>query len=234
MGIRHFRIGTLLVLLSQILNFTTSDPRPDGQSSPFTIPSQKVHGMRNCRASIVAEIENPSLMEHRRLYPLSCLLFRVKKSHAGLFFYRHPIQNRPLEETNLFCLTKVEYQPNHRFAAVRILSYRCVCSTVHHAWVCHTRMMMLPAVAFAAGHGCSIVCIICIFTVLLLSTHAWVCDCGGGETQIHDRKYNMIKTVDAKVLNPNGPNIFVQNGDAAHNSSKRRSSITYTNSWSVF
>ena len=65
MGISHFRIGTLVVLLSQILNFTTSDPRQDGQSPPFsTSSSQKVHGMRNCRASIVAEIEKPSLMEH--------------------------------------------------------------------------------------------------------------------------------------------------------------------------
>ena len=29
-------------------------------------------------------------------------------------------------------------------------------------------------------------------------------------------------TIDAKVLNPNGPNIFVQNGDAAHSNSKRQ------------
>ena len=33
----------------------TSDPRQDGQSSPFTTrSSQKGHGMRNCRAFIVA------------------------------------------------------------------------------------------------------------------------------------------------------------------------------------
>ena len=32
----------------------------------------------------------------------------------------------------------------------------------------------------------------------------------------------MISTIDAKVLNPNGPDIFVQNVDAAHNSSKRQ------------
>ena len=32
-------------------------------------------------------------------------------------------------------------------------------------------MMMLPAVACAAGHGCSVVCVICMFTVLFLSTH---------------------------------------------------------------
>ena len=56
MGMIHFRKGTL-VLLSQILNFTTSDPSQDGQSSPFaTSWSQRVHGMKNCKASIVAEI----------------------------------------------------------------------------------------------------------------------------------------------------------------------------------
>ena len=71
MGISYFRIDTLLVLLSQILNFTTSDPRQVGQSSSFTTSSsQKVHGMRNCRAYIIAEIEKSSLMEHQRLYPL--------------------------------------------------------------------------------------------------------------------------------------------------------------------
>ena len=31
----------------------------------------------------------------------------------------------------------------------------------------------------------------------------------------------MIRTIDAKVLDQNGPNSFVQNSDAAHNSSKR-------------
>ena len=67
----YFRIGALRVLLSQILNFTTSDTRQDGQSSPFTTSSsQRVRGMRNCRASIVAETEKPFLMEHQRLYPL--------------------------------------------------------------------------------------------------------------------------------------------------------------------
>ena len=77
------------------------------------------------------------------------------------------------------------------------------------------------AVGCAAGHGCSVVCVICMFTAVLLSTHGWVCARGGGETQIHDRKYNMIRTIDAKVLNPNDPpDIFVRNGDAAHNSSQ--------------
>ena len=82
-------------------------------------------------------------------------------------------------------------------------------------------MMMLPAVACAAGHGCNVVCVICMLDVVVY-THGWVCARGGEETQIHDRKYNMIRTIDAKVLNPSGPNIFVQHGDAARNSSKRR------------
>ena len=72
----NFRIGTLRVLLSQI---STSDTRQDRQSSPFTASSsQRVRGMRNCRASIVAETENPFLMEHQRLY--CCLLLRFKKN----------------------------------------------------------------------------------------------------------------------------------------------------------
>ena len=33
---------------------------------------------------------------------------------------------------------------------------------------------------------------------------------------------SMTITIDAIVLNPKGPNIFVQNGDAAHNSSRRQ------------
>ena len=71
MKIGNFRIGTLRVLLSQILNFTTSDTRQDGQSSPFTTSlSQRVRGMRNCRAYIVAETEKLFLMEHQRLYSL--------------------------------------------------------------------------------------------------------------------------------------------------------------------
>ena len=71
MGNGHFRIDTLLVLLSQILNLTMSDLRQHGQTFPFTTSSlRKVHGMRNCRAYIVAETEKPYLMEHERLYPL--------------------------------------------------------------------------------------------------------------------------------------------------------------------
>ena len=48
------------------------------------------------------------------------------------------------------------------------------------------------------------------------------CARGGEEAQIDDRKYNVIRIIDAKVLNPNGPNVFVQNGDAAHSSSKKQ------------
>ena len=71
MEIGNFRIGTLRVLLSHILNLTTSDTRQHGQSYPFTASSsQRVRGMRNCRASIVAETEKPFLMEHQRLYSL--------------------------------------------------------------------------------------------------------------------------------------------------------------------
>ena len=71
-GNQQFQKGTLRVLLSQILNFTTSDTRQDGQSSPFTTSSsQRVRGMGNCWDSIVAETEKkPFLMEHQRLYPL--------------------------------------------------------------------------------------------------------------------------------------------------------------------
>ena len=63
---------SFLVLLSQMLNFTTSDTRQDDQSSPFTTSSsQRVHRVRKCRASIVADTEKkPFLMEHQRLYPL--------------------------------------------------------------------------------------------------------------------------------------------------------------------
>ena len=72
MEISNFRIGTTLrVLLSQILNFTTSDTRQDGQSPPFTASSsQRVRGMRNCRASIVAETEKPFLI-HGASAPIS-------------------------------------------------------------------------------------------------------------------------------------------------------------------
>ena len=126
MGISRFRIVTLLVLLSQILIFTTSDPRQDGQSSPFTTSlSQKVRGMRNCRVFIVGEIEKPS---HGASAPIStavCVL-ESRKITLGLFFYRRPIQNRPLEETTLLCLANFEDQPNHRFAVVRILLYCCM------------------------------------------------------------------------------------------------------------
>ena len=57
---------------------------------------------------------------------------------------------------------------------------------------------------------------------LLLRAHGWVRARGGVETLIHDRKFNMITIIDAKVLKSNGPNIFVQNGDAAYTSSNRQ------------
>ena len=37
----------------------------------------------------------------------------------------------------------------------------------------------------------------------------------GEATQTDDRKYEVVRTIEAKVLNPNGRNTFVQNGDAA-------------------
>ena len=103
-------------------------------------------------------------------YIYCCLLFRVEKISRWVVFDRRPIQNRPHEGTNLLCLAKFEYQPNHRFAVV-LYCCTAVCSTVHHVWVCHKRMMMLPAVACAAGHGCRVVCVICMFT--LLFTHGF-------------------------------------------------------------
>ena len=38
---------------------------------------------------------------------------------------------------------------------------------------------------------------------------------------------SIISTTDAKVLSPKGPNVFVRNGDAAHNSSSKRQVIDY-------
>ena len=85
MEISNFRIGTARVLLSQILNLTTSDTRQDGQSSPFTASSsQRVPGMRNCRASIVAETEKPFSWSISA-YIHCCLLFKFKKKYARLF-----------------------------------------------------------------------------------------------------------------------------------------------------
>ena len=81
-------------------------------------------------------------------------------------------------------------------------------------------MMMLPAAACAAGHGCSVVYVICMFTAVV---YTWLgVLAGGGAKHILIDDRNVIRTIDAKVLDPNGPNIFVQNGDAAHSSSKRQ------------
>ena len=66
-------------------------------------------------------------------------------------------------------------------------------AAVHHVWTCHARMM-LPAAACAAGHGCS------VFRSLL-SAHGWVCS-RGKKTQIDLIGSTMLRTVDAKVLNP--------------------------------
>ena len=97
------RICTLRVLLSQILNLTTSDTRKDGQSSPFTASSsQRVRGINNCRASIVAETEKPFLVEHRRLYPLTAVCFSDStKTTLDYCLDRRPIQNRPLVKTKV-------------------------------------------------------------------------------------------------------------------------------------
>ena len=84
--ISNLRIGTLRVLLSQILNLTTSDTRQDGQSYPFTASSsQRVREMRKCRAYIVAETEKPFLMEHQRLYPLLFAFYSREKIRWVVF-----------------------------------------------------------------------------------------------------------------------------------------------------
>ena len=121
-----FRIGTLRVLLSQILNFTTSDTRQDGQPSPFTTSSsQRVRGMRNCWASIVAETENPFLMEHQRLYlPLAAVCFLDSRKFTLDCFDRRPIQNHPLVETKATRLSIART----RHAHVHDVSYCCCCA----------------------------------------------------------------------------------------------------------
>ena len=73
----------------------TSDPRQDGQSSPFTTSSQKGHEMRNCRDFIVAERETSPLSRSISAYIHCCLIFRVRKVTSGCFD-RRPILNRPL------------------------------------------------------------------------------------------------------------------------------------------
>ena len=119
---------------------STSDKRQRGQSSPFTTSSsQKVHGMRDyCRGSIVAEIERPSLVEHQRLISNAVCFLDSGKITLGCFDGR-PIQNRPLEETNLLWLAKFEYEPTHRFAAVCTLLY-----SVAHSHSSSTPHMNMP------------------------------------------------------------------------------------------
>ena len=122
MEISNFRIGTPRVLLSQILNLTTSDTCQDGQSSPFTASSsQRVRGMRNCRASIVAETEKPILVEHQRLYPLTAVCFFNSRKNTLDCLDRRPIQNRPLVETKATRLSIVRT----RHAHIHDVSYYC-------------------------------------------------------------------------------------------------------------
>ena len=44
----------------------------------------------------------------------------------------------------------------------------------------------------------------------------------------HKPMQHNVTTVDAKVINPNGPYIFIQNSDAAYSSNKRQVVITDT------
>ena len=134
-GISHFRIGMVLFLssLRQILNFTTSDPRQNGQSSPYTTSSlQKVHGMRNCRVSVFAETEKPSLLEHERLHPPLFAFWSRKKSRwVVLIVVRFKIDPF-IEETGLLCLGSSS--ANQRFGLQLYLSCcTAVCSTYSHS-----------------------------------------------------------------------------------------------------
>ena len=125
MEIGNFRIGTPRVLLSQILNLTTSDTRQNGQSSPFTASSsQRVRRMRNCRASIVAKTEKPVLMEHQRLYPLTAVCFLNSRKNTLDCFDRGPIQNRPLVETKATRLSIART----RHAHIHDVSHYCCCA----------------------------------------------------------------------------------------------------------
>ena len=119
MEIGYFRIGTLRVLLSQILNLTTSDTRQDRQSSPFTASlSQRVRGMRTCRASIVAETEK----SHGASAPTYTAVFFLDSRKNKLdCLDRRPIQNRPFVETNV---TRPSME-RARHAHVHDVSYYC-------------------------------------------------------------------------------------------------------------
>ena len=68
-------------------------------------------------------------------------------------------------------------------------------------------MLLGTVVALSVFSACS-----------LLSTHGWVCSRG----KKHKLMIGgiMIGTVDVKVLNPNGPNFFVHNGEAAQQQQK--------------
>ena len=128
--------------------------------------------MMNCRSSVVAEIEKPSLMDHQRLYPLLFAISSQEKSRWVVFLYcpsprgdefTLPSEVRVPTKSTVCCCTYI-----------LLYCFTAVCSTVHHVWVCHTRMMMLPAVACAAGHGCSVVCVI---SCSLLAVYTWMGVC---------------------------------------------------------
>ena len=76
----------------------------------------------------------------------------------------------------------------------------------------------------------STVVALCVLSAcsLLLSTHGCV-NARGGENKhklmignIVQKNNNVIRTIDATVLNSHGPSVFVPNSDGAHNSSKRQ------------
>ena len=108
-----------------------------------------------------------------------------------------------------------------------------ICSTVHHVWSgiphAHDDVVCSCLCCWARLYG---VCVICMFTVVVY-TWLGVCSLGGRNKNPWSEKH-MIRTIDAKVLNPNGANdgndgangsnIFVQNGDDAHNNNNNNSS----------
>ena len=143
MGISNFRIGILLVLSRQILNFTTSDPRQDGQSSPFTTSSsEKVNRMSNCRASIATETEKPSLMEHQRLHPLLFAFQSQDKSRwIVLIVVRFKIvpSSRRISEFTLPSEVRVRTKPS-----VCCCAYTAVLLNVAHTHSSSTPYMGVP------------------------------------------------------------------------------------------
>ena len=132
------------------MNFTTSEPRLDGQSSPFTASSsQNVHGMRNCRSSIVAETEKPSLTEHQRLYIHCCLLVRAKKNHARLF--RSSSDSKSSRRGGEFTLS----------TEVRERTKPSVCCCTYTAvllYVAHSHSSSTPRIGMPHAHDDDVAC----------------------------------------------------------------------------